>query len=83
MKPRPSATVTVAAIVGICFAAFTILCCGFAIVSLSTLQLPSAATAPPFVKSVYLFRFLQARQTLRLIQAWCARLECSLTASRC
>ena len=54
MKPRPSATVTVAAIVGICFAAFMILCCGFAIVSLSTLQLPNATAGPPFVKSVTL-----------------------------
>ena len=54
MKPKPSATVTVAAIVGICLAAFTILCCGFAIIGLSTLQSPSATAAPPFVKSLTL-----------------------------
>jgi hypothetical protein len=54
MKRKPSATVTVAAIVGICLAAFTILCCGFAIIGLSALQLPNATSAPPFVKSMTL-----------------------------
>jgi hypothetical protein len=54
MKAKPSATVTVAAIVGICLAAFTILGCGFAIIGLGTLQLPSATSTPSFVKSLTL-----------------------------